>query len=344
SSPNTDNTQAVDSIVEETGEILADPQHHKSLPIDLSIPGHLPDSIDLTIGRIRYELQVSLEVTMEPGTSNAVTENVILRRPVLIHRIVYPSTHLQPRVAMGLDGGGVEIQVKVPRLLHCENTLLAVEIYTKPRTRTVKLRKARVVFEQIETDRSAAVAAVPKAVVPVATVMGTSSTTSPLPALHSPPIRPALTHGAGPPPVPRLLTRNIAQPLEVEFEEPTTEELETQTLHLQLVLSPEMCVDVQCGWLQISHMLRVEIEYSMEDEAYMTPPPQTPTPASVGLSQTPALLTPAPPTSPPPLLADISQNQSTGLVVEGDFSENGEIPRPSSEPVELVEQHRLCLL
>ncbi|KAG0267227.1 hypothetical protein BGZ95_002890, partial [Linnemannia exigua] len=132
---------------------LLSKSHQKSLAIDLTLPGHLPDTTSLAIGKIRYELQVSLEVTWAPGTSMTTTEKFILRRPVLVHRIVYPSAHLQPRLAMGLDSGGVEIQVKVPRLLHCENTLLAVELYAKPRTRNVRLYKAKVVFEQIETDR-----------------------------------------------------------------------------------------------------------------------------------------------------------------------------------------------
>lgn len=128
-------------------------KHHESLAIDITLPGHLPDSTNISIGRIRYELQVTLELTFAAGTKAASTESIILRKPVLIHRIVYPSAFLQPRVALGLDSGGVEIQVKVPRLLHCENTLLAVEISAKPRARNVKLKKAKVVFEQIETDR-----------------------------------------------------------------------------------------------------------------------------------------------------------------------------------------------
>jgi len=127
--------------------------HHKSLPIDLTLPGHLPESTDLAIGKIRYELQVTLELSHAPGTRDAMTEPVLLRRTILIHRIVYPSAQLQPRMALGLDSGGVEIQVTVPRLLHCENTLLAVELHAKPRTRNVRLRRAKVVFEQIETDR-----------------------------------------------------------------------------------------------------------------------------------------------------------------------------------------------
>ncbi|KAF9115308.1 hypothetical protein BGX27_008310 [Mortierella sp. AM989] len=201
-------------------------KHHESLPIDLILPGHLPDSTDLEIGKIRYELQISLELVHAQGTSVSSTERFILRRPVLIHRIVYPSAHLQPRLAMGLDSGGVEIQVKVPRLLHCENTLLAVELYVKPRTRNVKLRKAKIVFEQIETDRA------------------------------------------------------IAQPLEVEFEELTTE-LQTQILNLQLVLSPELCVDVQSSWIQICHTLRVEVEYTTDEESYVMSPPTSVPPISL---------------------------------------------------------------
>ncbi|KAG0310496.1 hypothetical protein BGZ99_000339, partial [Dissophora globulifera] len=73
-------------------------RHHDSLPIDLTLPGHLPDSTNLQIGKIRYELQVSLEVTFAQGTSDAVSEQFILRRPVLIHRIVYPSSQLLPRM------------------------------------------------------------------------------------------------------------------------------------------------------------------------------------------------------------------------------------------------------
>ncbi|KAF9320712.1 hypothetical protein BG003_005163 [Podila horticola] len=238
-------------------------KHHESLAIDITLPGHLPDSTNIAIGRIRYELQVTLELTFAAGTKAASTESIILRKPVLVHRIVYPSAFLQPRVALGLDSGGVEIQVKVPRLLHCENTLLAVEISAKPRARNVKLKKAKVVFEQIETDRfqrTVPIAAVPKAL-PLSS--GSSN--------HG-----SLSHqeqhtSSGPPPPPRLLTQRISRPLEVDFKEPTAE-LETQTLNLQLVLSSEMCVDVQSSWLQISHSLRVEIEYSTdeEEEAYMT--------------------------------------------------------------------------
>ncbi|KAG0339886.1 hypothetical protein BG000_001160 [Podila horticola] len=238
-------------------------KHHESLAIDITLPGHLPDSTNIAIGRIRYELQVTLELTFAAGTKAANTESIILRKPVLVHRIVYPSAFLQPRVALGLDSGGVEIQVKVPRLLHCENTLLAVEISAKPRARNVKLKKAKVVFEQIETDRfqrTVPIAAVPKAL-PLSS--GSSN--------HG-----SLSHqeqhtSSGPPPPPRLLTQRISRPLEVDFKEPTVE-LETQTLNLQLVLSSEMCVDVQSSWLQISHSLRVEIEYSTdeEEEAYMT--------------------------------------------------------------------------
>ncbi|KAI9241771.1 MAG: hypothetical protein BYD32DRAFT_405067 [Podila humilis] len=240
-------------------------KHHESLAIDITLPGHLPDSTNISIGRIRYELQVTLELTFAAGTKAASTESIILRKPVLIHRIVYPSAFLQPRVALGLDSGGVEIQVKVPRLLHCENTLLAVEISAKPRARNVRLKKAKVVFEQIETDRyqrTTPVSAVPKALPLSSGASGASNHGS---SSH----QDQLT--AGPPPPPRLLTQRISRPLEVDFNEPTTE-LETQTLNLQLVLSSELCVDVQSSWLQISHTLRVEIEYSTdeEEEAYMT--------------------------------------------------------------------------
>lgn len=248
-------------------------KHQKSLAIDMTLPGHLPDTTSLGIGKIRYELQVSLEVTWAPGTSATTTEKFILRRPVLVHRIVYPSSHLQPRLAMGLDSGGVEIQVKVPRLLHCENTLLAVELYAKPRTRNVRLYKAKVVFEQIETDRyqrSSAAAAVPRAIVPLATSANASATSPSLNPTAFP--TSSQLQPAGPPPVPRLVTRRIAQPLEVLFEEPTTE-LQSQNLHLQLVLSPDLSVDVQSSWLQVSHTLRVEIEYSTDEEAYITAPP-----------------------------------------------------------------------
>ncbi|KAF9910596.1 hypothetical protein EC991_006155 [Linnemannia zychae] len=254
--------------------------HQKSLAIDLTIPGHLPDTTNLAIGKIRYELQVSLEVTWAPGTTMTTTEKFILRRPVLVHRIVYPSAHLQPRLTTGLDSGGVEIQVKVPRLLHCENTLLAVELYAKPRTRNVRLYKAKVVFEQIETDRyqrTSAGAAVPRAIVPLATsanASGTSPSLNPLSFPTTLPQQQGQGQSAGPPPVPRLLTHKIAQPLEVLFEEPTAE-LQSQNLHLQLVLSPDLCVDVQSSWLQISHTLRVEIEYTTDDEAYITAPPVT---------------------------------------------------------------------
>ncbi|KAF9540395.1 hypothetical protein EC957_004341 [Mortierella hygrophila] len=248
-------------------------KHQKSLAIDMTLPGHLPNTTSLEIGKIRYELQVSLEVTWAPGTSTTTTEKFILRRPVLVHRIVYPSSHLQPRMAMGLDSGGVEIQVKVPRLLHCENTLLAVELYAKPRTRNVRLYKAKVVFEQIETDRyqrSSTVVAVPRAIVPLATSANASATSPSLNPTAFPTA--SQQQPTGPPPVPRLVTRRIAQPLEVFFEEPTTE-LQSQNLHLQLVLSPDLCVDVQSSWLQVSHTLRVEIEYSTDEEAYVTAPP-----------------------------------------------------------------------
>ncbi|KAG0018292.1 hypothetical protein BGZ81_010307 [Podila clonocystis] len=255
-------------------------KHHESLAIDITLPGHLPDSTNISIGRIRYELQVTLELTFAAGTKAASTESIILRKPVVIHRIVYPSAFLQPRVALGLDSGGVEIQVKVPRLLHCENTLLAVEISAKPRARNVKLKKAKVVFEQIETDRyqrTAPIAAVPKAL-PLSSGSSNQGSSSHLEQHTS----------FGPPPPPRLLTQRISRPLEVDFKEPTTE-LETQTLNLQLVLSSELCVDVQSSWLQISHSLRVEIEYSTdeEEEAYMTTLPvllqdQTPSDGSQG--------------------------------------------------------------
>jgi len=81
----------------------------------------------------------------------------------------------------------------------------------------------------------------------------------------------------GPPPAPRLLTRAIAQPLEVAFDEPTME-MQAQNMHLQLVLSPDLCVDVQSNWIQISHSLRVEIEYTTEEEAYTNAPPISPAP------------------------------------------------------------------
>ncbi|KAF9434359.1 hypothetical protein BGZ76_008152 [Entomortierella beljakovae] len=243
--------------------------HHKSIPIDLTLTGNLPDSINIDLGKIRYELQASIEVAYASGTSASTSEMFILRRPVFIHRIVYPSAHLQPRVSLGLDSGGVEIQTKVPRFLHCENNLLAVELYVKPRARNVKLRKARIVFEQIETDRcqrSSPTVAIPKAVVPLAIPTHPSSSPSfsnaQLPTPQS----------AGPPPAPRLMTRIIAQPLEVEFEEPTME-LQTQNLNLQLVLSPELCVDVQSSWIQVSHLLRVEVEYTADDESYIISPP-----------------------------------------------------------------------
>ncbi|KAF9289948.1 hypothetical protein BGZ68_008306 [Mortierella alpina] len=278
-------------------------RRHESLPIDLTLPGHLPDSTNLAIGKIRYELQVSLELTSSPGTSSSTTESIILRRPILIHRIVYPSAHLQPRVAMGLDSGGVEIQVKVPRLFHCENTLLAVELYAKPRTRNVKLRKAKVVFEQIETDRyqrSSPVSVPPTAIVPLAPTNNSSAATAspttllsavPSPTVSQspprqwPPSLPPTRSGprSGLPPAPRLLTRQIAQPLEVDFDEPTAE-LQPQNVHLQLVLSPDLCVDVQSSWLQISHTLRIEIEYTTDEEAYITAPPVTAPPPPPPLS------------------------------------------------------------
>ncbi|KAG0380107.1 hypothetical protein BGX24_010137 [Mortierella sp. AD032] len=278
--------------------------HQKSLAIDLTLPGHLPDTTSLAIGKIRYELQVSLELTWAPGTGKTTTETFILRRPVLVHRIVYPSAHLQPRVAMGLDSGGVEIRVKVPRLLHCENTLLAVELYAKPRTRNVRLYKAKVVFEQIETDRyqrSSAGAAVPRAIVPLATSANASGTSPSLNPTSFPSAPHQQVQGQGqsarPPPVPRLLTRKIAQPLEVLFDEPTTE-LQSQNLHLQLVLSPDLCVDVQSSWLQISHALRVEIEYTTDEEAYISLPPIS-----------------APP--PPPPALESGDDEQAVKVIEG---------------------------
>ncbi|KAF9155096.1 hypothetical protein BG015_011064 [Linnemannia schmuckeri] len=275
-------------------------KHQKSFAIDLTLPGHLPDTTSLGIGKIRYELQVSLEMTWAPGTSATTTEKFILRRPVLVHRIVYPSSHLQPRLAMGLDSGGVEIQVKVPRLLHCENTLLAVELYAKPRTRNVRLYKAKVVFEQIETDRyqRSSAAAVPRAIVPLATSANASATS---PSLNPTAFPTAIQQQAiGPPPVPRLVTRKIAQPLEVLFEEPTTE-LQSQNLHLQLVLSPDLCVDVQSSWLQVSHTLRVEIEYTTDEEAYVNSPP----------------VSAPPPASPLPLSAQETEGMEMSKVIEG---------------------------
>ncbi|KAF9933443.1 hypothetical protein FBU30_005477 [Linnemannia zychae] len=272
-------TGSSNNISTQTDDHSPSETHQKSLPIDLTLPEYLPDTTTLAIGKIRYELQVSMEVTWAPGTIMAMTEKFILRRPILVHRIVYPSSHLQPRLAMGLDSGGVEIQVKVPRLLHCENTLLAVELYAKPRTRNVKLYKAKVVFEQIETDRyqrSSAGAAVPRAVVPFAASTKASTT---LPAATTIQQQRQQQPATGPPPVPRLVTRRIAQPLEVLFEEPTTE-LQPHNLHLQLVLSPDLCVDVQSSWLQVSHTLRVEIEYTTDEEAYAHVPPISAPPLS----------------------------------------------------------------
>ncbi|KAF8941706.1 hypothetical protein BGZ47_007267 [Haplosporangium gracile] len=279
---------------------LSSSKHQKSFVIDLTLPGHLPDTTSLGIGKIRYELQVSLELAWAPGTSATTTEKFILRRPVLVHRIVYPSSYLQPRMAMGLDSGGVEIQVKVPRLLHCENTLLAVELYAKPRTRNVKLYKAKVVFEQIETDRyqRPLAVAVPRAIVPLA-ASANASTTSPS---LNPTAFPTATQqqATGLPPVPRLVTRKIAQPLEVLFEEPTTE-LQSQNLHLQLVLSPDLCVDVQSSWLQVSHTLRVEIEYTTDEEAYVNSPP----------------VSAPPPPLPLPLSAQETEGVEVSKVIEG---------------------------
>ncbi|KAF9412822.1 hypothetical protein BGZ94_000917 [Podila epigama] len=278
-------------------------RHNESLAIDITLPGHLPDSTNVTIGRIRYELQVNLELTFAAGTKAAVTESLVLRKPIQVHRIVYPSAFLQPRTALGLDSGGVEIQVKVPRLVHCENTLLAVDISAKPRTSKVRLKKAKVVFEQIETDRfqrTTPAIALPRAIPLVAAVVPSQANLNDTPqqdqqqhqSLHliqqqqqqqQPPLQ-QLQHqkqqpqqpqqsqqrNLGPPPLPRLLTMRISRLLEIDFKEPSTE-LEPQTLHLQLVLSPDMCVDIQSNWLQVSHTLRVEIEYSTdeEDEANM---------------------------------------------------------------------------
>ncbi|KAG0347399.1 hypothetical protein BG004_007830 [Podila humilis] len=238
-------------------------KHHESLAIDITLPGHLPDSTHTSIGKIRYELQVTLELTFAAGTKAAMTESIILRKPVIVHRIVYPSAYLQPRVALGLDSGEVEIQVKVPRLLHCENTLLAVEISAKPRAPNVKLKKAKVVFEQIETDRyqrtsSSPINAVPKAVALSAEGSNNSGSSSKYQQQQQ-------QASSGLPPLPRLLTQRISRPLEVLFREPTAD-METQCLNLQLVLSPAMCVDVQSSWLSISHSLRVEIEYLTDDD------------------------------------------------------------------------------
>lgn len=130
--------------------------------------------------------------------------------------------------------------------------------------------------------RSSAAAAVPRAIVPLATSANASATSPSLNPTAFPTV--SQQQPTGPPPVPRLVTRRVAQPLEVLFEEPTTE-LQSQNLHIQLVLSPDLCVDVQSSWLQVSHTLRVEIEYSADEEAYVTAPPVS-----------------APP--PPPLLSD----------------------------------------
>ncbi|KAI8358024.1 hypothetical protein B0O80DRAFT_272971 [Mortierella sp. GBAus27b] len=285
-----------------------EPTHHFDLlPIDLTLPGHLPDSTNLAIGKIRYELQVSLELTFAHGTSDSVTEQFILRRPVVVHRIVYPSAHLQPRVAMGLDSGGVEIQIKVPKLLHCENTLLAVELYAKPRTRNVKLRKAKVVFEQIETDRYQRTSSL-AAVVPLATP--TNAAAPSLSSQHTDLPNPQST---GPPPTPRLMTRAIAQPLEVDFEEPTSE-LETQNLSLQLVLSPDLNVDVQSSWLQICHTLRVEVEYTMDDEPYVTAPP----------------ISAPPPMDQPPIVPNVPEEEP--LAPSSPITTDQEPPRHESAP------------
>lgn len=105
------------------------------------------------------------------------------------------------------------------------------------------------------------------AVVPLATPTNTSAAS---PALHIAEL--SNSQSTGPPPTPRLMTRAIAQPLEVVFEEPTLE-METQNLSLQLVLSPDLCVDVQSNWIQICHTLRVEVEYTIDDESYVIAPP-----------------------------------------------------------------------
>ncbi|KAG0234846.1 hypothetical protein BGW42_006123 [Actinomortierella wolfii] len=224
---------------------------HEVLPIDLTIPGHLPESMTATVGSIRYEIQVLLTFALSSGTSAARTETLMLSKPVLVHRITYPSAQLQPRVVMGLDSGGVEIQAKLPRQMHCESALLAVEIDARPRTRNIKLKKLRVVFEQIETDRftrSGVMTGVPRA------VPWTPGEDAPLTEIQS-----AL------PPTPRLVTTTIAQPLEVDLEG-NIAIIAGQPLQLQLVLSPNLCVDVHSQWIQVHHLLRVEVEYFTMDE------------------------------------------------------------------------------
>ncbi|KAI1315557.1 hypothetical protein EDD11_000630 [Mortierella claussenii] len=325
--PVTEATQNMNNTADATTAVVTTTKRHESLPIDLSLPGYLPDSIDLAIGKIRYELQVSLEVAFAQGTSASITERFILRRPVLIHRIVYPSVHLQPRMAQGLDSGGVDIQIKVPRLLHCENTLLAIELYAKPRTRNVKLRKAKVVFEQIETDRyqrTAPLMTIPKAAIPLASspstpvaqpTCSTSATSPPLQYARLPIAQPSST---GPPPPPRLLTRAIAQPMEVEFEEATAE-LQPQDLRLQLVLSPDLCVDVQSSWIQISHTLRVEVEYTTDEDSYIVAPPSTAPPVEQDDGEQDL-----PQEQPPPPLASQEQQEQASTMLweqEGDAIE-----------------------
>ncbi|KAF9159472.1 hypothetical protein DFQ26_006492 [Actinomortierella ambigua] len=224
---------------------------HQVLPIDLTLPGHLPESMAVTVGTIRYEIQALLTFVLGTGTSTVRTETLVLSRPVVVHRITYPSGHLQPRVVMGLDSGGVEIQAKLPRQMHCENTLLAVEIDARPRTPNIKLTKLRVVFEQIETDRftrSASLTTVPRA------VPWTSTEGALVPESQS-----ALL------PTPRLVTTTIAQPLEINLEENPTI-LMGHPLQLQLVLSPNLCVDVHSHWIRVHHLLRVEVEYFTLDE------------------------------------------------------------------------------
>lgn len=147
---------------------------------------------------------------------------------------------------------------------------------------------------------SSAVAAVPRAIVPFAT-SGNASATSPSLNPTAFPKASQQQQPTGLPAVPRLVTRKIAQPLEVLFEEPTAE-LQSQNLHLQLVLSPDLCVDVQSSWLQVSHTLRVEIEYTADEEAYVNSPPVSAPPVS------------APP-PPPPLLASEIGVDDEGEVV-----------------------------
>lgn len=127
----------------------------------------------------------------------------------------------------------------------------------------------------------------PRAIVPLATSANASATSPSLNPTAFPTAPHQPQQSTGPPPVPRLVTRKIAQPLEVLFEEPTAE-LQSQNLQLQLVLSPDLCVDVQSSWLQVSHTLRVEIEYTTDEEAYVTLPPVSapPPPAPLLASET----------------------------------------------------------